>query len=747
MSVFKESFREFAHSKMAIAAFIAIPLLIGFFSMFYVSSFLDPVEQMKQLHVAVVNQDGGTTVDGEQVNYGDDMVSAILENDAVVWEECSPELLDEGLENTDYYMALIISKDFSSQIAAGQEGDAEVANLTFWRNERKNYVLSLLSSRINAQLETMVQQMVSTQYARALETGLQTAADGYGDAATGAASIEDGAATLTDGLGSAVSGTSSLQTGVDTLSQGASTASQGAQQLSSGTASLQSATEQLPDKTAQLSSGVTSAAKGMQTAANAASSMESASSSVTSGLTSLSQGLSAGASSLGELSVKLGQASESIGDSTTSGTLRAGASSAASCIQAASAAEAAGGAYGGKTTQEWLALAASAVDGVDGGLATLQTGISSASDGVAAAEGTLTEASNSIGSPDEPGQTLAYASAQVTTGLSSLGMQLSASQSSMEQLEEGANSLSEASETLTSSIASINQGASSLSTGNASLASGSAELASNIPALQSGLQSAAEGSTALGAGASELGGVLSDGQATISDSLPADLDSFAQYVADPVDVNDDAYGELDHYGLGFAAFFITMALWLGSLVIFFVADPFPASGVKAGRMGVVFGRFPLFLLYGLVEVLAVIAACIMVGVPMLNAGMFVLILAVTSVVFIVIMQNLNLLFGLPGKALAILIMLLQMVGGSGTMPVELSNSFMQSLSPWLPFTYSIDALREVMSGGNWATAFTDLGMLLLFGVVFLAMTLLLYPIGEKMNVKSRSVTLKKLQAS
>lgn len=747
MSVCKESFKEFAHSKMAIAAFIAVPLLIGFFSMFYVSSFFDPVDQMKQLHVAVINQDAGVTVDGKQSNYGDDMVEAILDNDSVVWEERPESLLEEGLENTDYYMALVIPEDFSSQIAAGQVGDAQVANVTFWRNERKNYVLSSLASKINTQLETTIQQMVSAQYTSALESGLQTAADGYGDAATGASAIKDGAATLTDGLNTAVSGTATLQTGADSLAQGAASASQGAQQLASGTASLQSATEQLPDKTAQLSSGVSFAAQGMQAAASATSTMETASSTVTSGLTSLGQGLYAGSTNLSELSSKLGQASASIGDSSTSGTLRGGASSAASCISAASAAEASGGSYGGKTTQEWLALATSAIDGVDGGLATLQAGIDSASDGAATAAGTLTEASATIGSPDQQGQTLAYASGQITAGLSSLSEQLSASQSSMAQLEEGASSLAEASKTLNSSIASINSGASSLSSGNASLASGSSELASNVPTLQSGLQSAADGSSSLESGASELGNALSDGQSTIADSLPSDQDSFAEYVADPVDVTDEVYGALGYYGLGFAAFFITMALWLGSLVIFFVADPFPAPGVQAGRFGVVFGRFPLFMLYGLVEVLAILAACAIVGVPMLDAGLFIAILVVTSVVFIAIMQNLNLLFGLPGKAVAILVMLLQMVGGSGTMPVELSNPFMQALSPWLPFTYCIDALREVMSGGNWAIVYGDLGILLLFGVVFLALTLLLYPIGQKMNTKSRSVTLAKLQTS
>ena len=48
------------------------------------------------------------------------------------------------------------------------------------------------------------------------------------------------------------------------------------------------------------------------------------------------------------------------------------------------------------------------------------------------------------------------------------------------------------------------------------------------------------------------------------------------------------------------------------------------------------------------------------------------------------------------------------------MPVELTNSFYRAISPWLPFTWSIKAVRASMFGalgGEWGAA---LGVLALF---------------------------------
>ncbi|REH90819.1 YhgE/Pip domain-containing protein, partial [Staphylococcus felis] len=56
------------------------------------------------------------------------------------------------------------------------------------------------------------------------------------------------------------------------------------------------------------------------------------------------------------------------------------------------------------------------------------------------------------------------------------------------------------------------------------------------------------------------------------------------------------------------------------------------------------------------------------------------------------------LLGNPGKALAIIILVLQIAGGGGTFPIEVTPAFFQAIHPFLPFSYSIDALREAVGG-------------------------------------------------
>ena len=79
----------------------------------------------------------------------------------------------------------------------------------------------------------------------------------------------------------------------------------------------------------------------------------------------------------------------------------------------------------------------------------------------------------------------------------------------------------------------------------------------------------------------------------------------------------------------------------------------------------------------------------------------------------------NLLYALAysmrhiGKALAVVLLVLQIPGSSGMFPVEMMPEFYQVLNPLLPFTYSIDAMREAIGGMYGAHYLID--MLILGG--------------------------------
>lgn len=82
--------------------------------------------------------------------------------------------------------------------------------------------------------------------------------------------------------------------------------------------------------------------------------------------------------------------------------------------------------------------------------------------------------------------------------------------------------------------------------------------------------------------------------------------------------------------------------------------------------------------------------------------------------------NVNLIYALAyafkhiGKAIAAILLIFQIPGSSGMYPVEMMPAFFQFIHPLLPFTYSIDAMREAIGGMYGMQYWVDLACLALF---------------------------------
>ncbi|MDO4890875.1 MAG: YhgE/Pip family protein [Coriobacteriaceae bacterium] len=203
---------------------------------------------------------------------------------------------------------------------------------------------------------------------------------------------------------------------------------------------------------------------------------------------------------------------------------------------------------------------------------------------------------------------------------------------------------------------------------------------------------------------------------------------------------------MEYFGYGFAPFFMTLCLWLGTLLIFFVFEPFPSyRHIGVSRFAAVFGRWPVYLLMLALELAAVCGGSIALGVPHADLAAYIANFCVLGFSFMCIMQLLN-LFDIPGKAVAILILIFQICCGSGTFPVILGADYAQVITGFLPFTYGIDAFREILSGGNLAVAYADMGRVLLFAAGAVALTLLVYAQALKLKMRRDRETLASLSA-
>ncbi|MGN6017771.1 YhgE/Pip family protein [Corynebacterium striatum] len=75
----------------------------------------DPSKYMRQIDLAVVNEDAGVEKQGKYVNYGDQVVEGLLETDYLNFAEMNAQEANDGLLKGKYLMVVTIPKDFSEQ--------------------------------------------------------------------------------------------------------------------------------------------------------------------------------------------------------------------------------------------------------------------------------------------------------------------------------------------------------------------------------------------------------------------------------------------------------------------------------------------------------------------------------------------------------------------------------------------------------------------------------------------------------
>lgn len=647
--------RQHSINPLTYAALIAIPLIVACFALLYFGTFMDPYERMKELPIAVINQDAGATLNGEERNLGDELVESITNNDDAKWTIENESLLDGGLENTDYYLAIVIPEDFSEHVAAGEIKEPEQANVVFFKNARKNYMLTSLSSRIESALKEKVNQNITEQYSRAYLSGLVDAKDGLTDAA-------DGSQQLGSGIDSAAEGSSTITDNLESLKSGSGTLEDGLGQLNSGLSQMEDSGNKLISGSASIASGIEALAQGSNTYR---SSIENKVNSISAAY----GGDPAGA--IPQLKQNYALALQEYTTQAIAATKQGQDPSQINAAQVSTAAEKLAAASSQAGAYQALTSAVSGYEQIDSG----------------------------IGSLSSQYQTLDIGINQYTQAVSELSAGTQNAQNAAANLTEGAGRLQDGSQKLTSEL----------------------ENASD--------------------GASELTNSLRDGSQTIESSLTDSTDNLASYTANPAKVEDDIYGNLDKFGYGFAPLFLVMSLWLGSLMIFFVFSVFPSKKELADRrFAAIIGRWPLYLILSVLEVAVVFFGAQALGLPTTDMGMMALSLLFISVSFMLIMQFFN-LFDIIGKAFSILLVAVQLVFCSGTMPAQLGSNVAVAAGPFLPFYYAIDGLREVMSGGNVDVLANDMGMLLLFAIGAVALSLLLYPIALKIKTRKDSAAL------
>ncbi|MDD2224879.1 MAG: YhgE/Pip domain-containing protein [Candidatus Shapirobacteria bacterium] len=296
----------------------------------------------------------------------------------------------------------------------------------------------------------------------------------------------------------------------------------------------------------------------------------------------------------------------------------------------------------------------------------------------------------------------------------------------------------------------VNGGINQLKTGLSSLSVGVSNIATGSASLRDGLSSAVDGGATLMDGLAEikdgekeLGDGLADaydGSVELRDKLSESVDKNidktdevknavqATVMSAPVDIHDVSIDIVNNNGTGFAPYFIPLALWIGGLATFFLIElTFKSKNIVKEFMP----KLWLSLIVGTFQVITLDFVLIyFLGLQINYFWQFIGFTMLLAWCFTLIQMILVLVFEMAGRFIGVVLLMLQLTSCAGTYPLETAPEFFQKVSPYLPFTYAVSGLRELVSGSNFNLVIFDSQIILyiILFVLVLIFTYLLKPV-------------------
>lgn len=699
--IFKRDIGRLLRNPVALIVTIGVCVIPSLYAWYNIAANWDPYANTAGIKIAVANEDAGVSNQyvGE-LNAGAEVVDELHDNHQLGWTFVDADEARAGVERGDYYAAVIIPADFSENLTSMLTGTFTQPTLTYYVNEKKNAIApkvtgtgaSTIQEQVNA---TFVSTVSGTVVERLKAAGAD--AEASGDAAvTG----------LADSVSSA---RTSLQDIRSSLSDMQGTVGATKEAVSSAKDTLTALNGQLPGLRDALTQGDTLLAS-TRTSARTFS-------------TSLAAALADGGVALGQASVR---ANTAVGK--VSGTI----------MQA------------GATVDAHLEQTQGAVDDLSALIARIEASPAASLPAVERLVSDLTAARDEMQSVHDAAATqsaditrvassVAQASDSVNTAVSSGLDRISAanatlSTSVLPQISNGLDAFADTSADLAGAVSSlgpvIEQAEGILDQLSNTLDQASAALSEtdgSLAALDEALANASTDLTALRS---------SQARADLEQLLGIDGDQVASLMAAPVTLETQAVYPVATYGSGVAPFYTNLALWVGGFVLIAIFK------LEVDREGFVqmtateryFGRWLLLVLLGAVQAVIACVGDLVIGVQCGHPVLFVLAGIWISFVYVNIIYALSIAFKHIGKALGVILVIVQIPGSSGMYPIEMMPGFFQAIHPLLPFTYGINAMRETI-GGLYGMAYVrDLAILGIFLVIALVIGVGLRPLLLNLNL-------------
>ena len=563
------------------------------------------------------------------------------------------------------------------------------------------------------------------QGAGKVNDGAVKLADGSSTLANGASDTHNGASQLADGSAALANGTGSLKKGANDLAQGA-------QQVADGTHSLKNALDQ--DGVRQLPGTLTAMCQNLNSIDTSAPSGDfgtDLSNTVVSKVAEDTRQKLAPLVESGSISQETADAIVANINSEQTKSAVASANDQALKNHLAQHGQAGSDvlaklqtlkndncvATGESAAAQKLSTLIDGVDKLDSGATAVAQGAGTLRDGITKLDsGATTLADGSAKLADGTGK-VADGASTLNNGASQLAEGTGELKNGTGNLHNGAQQLADGEKEAVDGQNKLHEGATTLQDGSSQLADGTGKLNSSTGQI-------ADGTGQLKDGTGQLSTGLQNGTRQIPNLNEEQQKDVASVMSSPVDLEHSSLANGRNYGEGMGPFFMCLALWIGGMMLVQTLRPLNnrALASKAPTARIILGSWLPFGLIGIAQAVLMFAAVKFgLGFQMAHPWLAFLFLCFVATIFTLFIHGVVVFFGSPGKLIALIIMILQLITAGGTMPYETLPHAMRWMHDFFPMGYAVTGMRRLSYGINESSLMPIMMYLLLWGAVGLVL--------------------------
>lgn len=695
--IFRRDVNRLSHNMVAMIVTIGVCLIPSLYAWFNIAANYDPYANTGNIKIAVANADKGTENEliGE-LNVGEEIVQNLKKNDSLGWKFTDEKKAVQGVKSGKYYAAIVIPEDFSSSFVSILSGDMKQPQFEYYLNEKKNAIApkvtgtgaSTIQEQVNEEFIAAAAGSVSKilgQTAEQMGTQVDTVQESLiAKMQTAEENLEEYQVVL-ENLNKTIDGSDDLINGTqETLDALKSAVASGAKSMNNGTDILASVRNSVGALSAGLSDGLTQGADAL------------------SGISS------AVGTDLGKLNEKVQNVNEKIGNTITS--MQDLISKNEEILTVLRELD---NQVPGNPLSEIIEKLETENQRHKEILKNLQTGNNSIGNAV----NTSVQGLNQIASVIQDGQ-----------------KNLQTSRASFEKnvlpsLNQSLDSFAQLSGKVSGVLAGVEPSAEQLKNVTGDLKQ---TLSDTKTAMESTKEALDDVQKKLNTAITDLGALQSsDIYLSLKELTKKDTGEVAEFMYSPVQLETKGFYRVENYGSAMAPFYTNLAIWVGGIVLIAIFKMEVDKDEKIKSFTVTqgyFGRWILYITTGLIQALIICLGDIyLLKIQCKNPAAFVFAGLFASFVYVNLIYALSITFKHIGKALSVILVILQIPGSAGTYPIEMTPAFFQFVHPLLPFTYGINAMREAIAGIYGMHYWKNILCLAVFLPIALGLGLLLRP--------------------